>query len=60
MLVVTVLLQAGAKHVYGIECSSIAIQAKQIVKDNKYEDRVTIIHGKVEEVQLPVEQVGTC
>ena len=26
--------QAGAKHVYGIECSAIANQAKQIVSDN--------------------------
>ena len=26
--------QAGAKAVYGIECSSIAVQAKQIVADN--------------------------
>ncbi len=42
--------QAGAKHVYGIECSAIAEQAKQIVRDNNYEDKVTIIKGKVEEV----------
>ncbi|GLC35726.1 Protein arginine N-methyltransferase 1 [Pleodorina starrii] len=49
--------KAGAKHVYGIECSTIAEQAKQIVKDNGYEDRVTIIKGKVEEVTLPVESV---
>lgn len=45
-------LQAGAKHVYGIECSAIAEQAKQIVKDNNYESKVTIIKGKVEEVGL--------
>ncbi|KXZ56601.1 hypothetical protein GPECTOR_1g540 [Gonium pectorale] len=49
--------KAGAKHVYGIECSTIADQAKQIVKDNGFEDRVTIIKGKVEEVVLPVEHV---
>lgn len=36
-------LQAGAKHVYGIECSAIANQAKQIVADNGFSDRVTII-----------------
>lgn len=39
--------QAGAKHVYGIECSAIADQAQQIVKDNGFEGRVTIIKGKV-------------
>lgn len=40
-------VQAGAKHVYGIECSAIANQAKQIVQDNGYADKVTIIQGKV-------------
>ena len=38
-------LQAGAKHVYGIERSAIADQAELIVKDNGYDDRVTIIKG---------------
>ena len=37
--------QAGAKHVYGIERSAIADQAELIVKDNGYDDRVTIIKG---------------
>ena len=50
-------MQAGAKHVYGIERSAIAEQARQIVEDNKYQDRITIIQGKVEEVELPVPQV---
>ena len=49
--------KAGATHVYGIDMSAIAESAKQIVKDNGYEDRVTIIRGKVEEVQLPVDSV---
>lgn len=50
-------MQAGAKHVYGIECSAIAEQAMQIVKDNNYADKVTIIKGKVEEIDLPVDKV---
>ena len=50
-------MQAGAKHVYGIERSAIAEQARQIVEDNRYQDRITIIQGKVEEVDLPVPQV---
>ncbi len=50
-------MQAGAKHVYGIERSAIAEQAQQIVLDNGYQDKVTIIRGKVEEVDLPVQQV---
>lgn len=49
--------QAGAKHVYGIDMSAIAEQAKQIVAENGYGDRVTIIRGKVEEVSLPVDKV---
>jgi hypothetical protein len=53
--------QAGAAHVYGIECSSIAEQAKQIVADNGFADRVTIVQGKAEEVTLPVDKVrGGC
>jgi predicted RNA methylase len=50
-------VQAGAKHVYGIECSSIADQAREIVSDNGFSSQVTIIQGKVEEVELPVQQV---
>lgn len=50
--------QAGARHVYGIECSAIADQGQEIVRDNGYEDRVTIIRGKVEEIDLPVPKVG--
>lgn len=42
---------------YGIERSAIAEQARQIVEDNSYQDRITIIQGKVEEVDLPVPQV---
>ena len=43
--------RAGAKHVYGVECSAIADQARQIVADNNYSDRVTIIKSKIEEIE---------
>ena len=49
--------RAGAKHVYGVECSAIAVQAQQIVADNGYGDRVTILHGKLEDITLPVPSV---
>ena len=51
--------KAGARMVIGVEMSSIVEHAKQIVKDNKLDDVVTIIRGKVEEVSLPegVEKV---
>lgn len=49
--------RAGAKHVYGIEFADIADYAKEIVKQNKLTDKVTIIKSKVEEVELPVPKV---
>ncbi|XP_071494376.1 histone-arginine methyltransferase CARMER-like [Diadema antillarum] len=49
-------IQAGARKVYAIEASSIAEQAKQLVKANNLANRVFVIPGKVEEVSVP-EQV---
>ncbi|XP_054724823.1 protein arginine N-methyltransferase 1-like [Uloborus diversus] len=50
--------KAGASKVFGIECSSIVEHAEQIVKDNHLDNVVTIVKGKVEEVELPgVEKV---
>jgi protein arginine N-methyltransferase 1 len=49
--------KAGAKQVIGIEMSGIAHQARQIVKDNKLDHIVTIVKGKVEEVEIPAEKV---
>jgi len=49
--------QAGAKKVIGIDCSEIIRQAQQITKDNHFDHVITLIKGKVEEVELPVEKV---
>ncbi|XP_071276488.1 protein arginine N-methyltransferase 1 isoform X2 [Agelaius tricolor] len=49
--------KAGARRVIGIECSSISDYAVKIVKANKLDHVVSIIKGKVEEVELPVEKV---
>jgi len=49
--------QAGAKHVYAVDCSSILQQAKKIVHKNGYSDKITLIQGKIEEIELPVEHV---
>eukprot|EP00128_Syssomonas_multiformis_P004636 Colp12_sorted_trinity150504_noHs@31719 len=49
--------KAGAKKVIGIDNSTVIEQAKQIVKDNGFEDVITLIRGKVEEVEIPVEKV---
>ena len=46
-------VQAGAKHVYAVDCSSIIEQAKKIVSDNGMSNKITLIQGKVEEITLP-------
>uniref|UniRef100_A0A674N566 Protein arginine N-methyltransferase 6 n=1 Tax=Takifugu rubripes TaxID=31033 RepID=A0A674N566_TAKRU len=46
-------VQAGAKKVYAVEACSIAEQAVRIVKQNRMEDRIEVIRGMVETVQLP-------
>jgi len=49
--------QAGAKHVYGVDMAGIIVQAREIVAENGFADRITLIQGKMEDVKLPVEQV---
>ena len=49
--------RAGAKHVYAIENAEIAIFAEEIIKRNGLSDKITVIKGKMEEVELPVKQV---
>lgn len=49
--------KAGAKHVYSVDNSAIAVFTKKIVKDNNLSDKITVIHGKIEEITLPVEKV---
>ncbi|XP_077592133.1 protein arginine N-methyltransferase 6 [Stigmatopora nigra] len=46
-------VQAGARKVYAVEACSIAEQAVKIVKHNKMEDRIQVIRGTVETVELP-------
>jgi ribosomal protein L11 methylase PrmA len=46
--------RAGAKHVYAIEFAEIAIFAKEIIRKNGLENKITVIKGKMEEINLPV------
>ncbi|KAF6075552.1 protein arginine methyltransferase 6 [Phyllostomus discolor] len=48
--------QAGARRVYAVEASSIWQQAQEVVRLNRLEDRVHVLPGPVETVELP-EQV---
>lgn len=49
--------KAGAKHVYAVECSHMADMAKQIVEANGFSNIITVLKGKIEEIDLPVPQV---
>jgi protein arginine N-methyltransferase 1 len=49
--------KAGAKQVIGVDCSEIIIQAREIVKLNGLADKVTLVKGKMEEIELPVDKV---
>ncbi|CDJ46855.1 arginine N-methyltransferase 1, putative [Eimeria brunetti] len=50
-------VQAGAKHVYGIECSEIITIAERLKRDNGFGDRITFLRGRAEEIELPVSSV---
>lgn len=52
--------QAGAKHVYAVEaCEGISELSKAIIEANNLSDRITVINGVIEEIELPdgVEKV---
>ncbi|CAB4019514.1 arg methyltransferase, partial, partial [Paramuricea clavata] len=50
-------VKAGAKHVYGVDFSSIIEHAQTIIESNHLDKSITLIRGKIEEVTLPVEKV---
>lgn len=49
--------RAGAKHVYAIENAEIAHFATEIIRQNGLSDKITVIKGKMEEIELPVKEV---
>jgi protein arginine N-methyltransferase 3 len=49
--------QAGAAKVIGIDRSEMGDVAREIVAANGFSDVVTILRGKVEEMELPVDKV---
>ncbi|KAH8695391.1 histone H4 arginine methyltransferase RmtA [Talaromyces proteolyticus] len=50
-------VRAGAKHVIGVDMSSIIEKARAIVAVNGMADKITLLQGKMEEVVLPFPQV---
>lgn len=49
--------QAGARHVYAVDSSAIIEQTREIVAANNMQENITLIRGKIEEIDLPVENV---
>ncbi|KAE9591206.1 hypothetical protein Lal_00032210 [Lupinus albus] len=48
--------EAGAKHVYAVEASKMAGYAQKLIAGNPLlGKRITVIKGKVEDVELPRE-----
>ena len=45
--------RAGAKHVYAVDNAEIALFAREIVKNNGFEDKITVFKGKMEEIEFP-------
>ncbi|CAM6105310.1 unnamed protein product [Calypogeia fissa] len=46
---------AGARKVYAVDASDIAVQAQQVVKANGLADIITVLVGRVEEVEIDEE-----
>lgn len=49
--------KAGAKHVIGVDMSTIIFKAREIVEVNGLSDKITLLQGKMEEVELPYPKV---
>lgn len=50
-------MRAGAKHVIGVDMSTIIDKAREIVERNGMSSKITLLQGKMEEVKLPYEKV---
>uniref|UniRef100_A0A671VKP7 Protein arginine N-methyltransferase 3 n=1 Tax=Sparus aurata TaxID=8175 RepID=A0A671VKP7_SPAAU len=49
--------RSGAKKVIAVDQSEIIYQAMDIVRSNQLEDKITLIKGRIEDINLPVENV---
>lgn len=46
-------IQAGARKVYAVEASDVAVFAKQLVEANHLSDKIIVLQGKLEDIELP-------
>ena len=51
-------VRAGAKHVIGVDMSSIIEKAREIVDCNGMSSRITLLQGKMEEVVMPQDKLN--
>lgn len=49
--------KAGAKHVYSVDMSNIIEKAREIITLNGFDDKITLLQGKLEDIELPVDSV---
>ncbi|XP_023173573.1 protein arginine N-methyltransferase 1-B [Drosophila hydei] len=45
--------KAGAAKVIAVDCSNIIEFARQVIIDNNLQDVITVVKGKIEEIELP-------
>lgn len=50
-------VKAGAKHVYSVDMSNIIEKAREIVDLNGFSNKITLLQGKLEDIELPVKEV---
>ncbi|KAG8878882.1 hypothetical protein FRB97_002119 [Tulasnella sp. 331] len=48
--------KAGASKVVGIDMSNIIDQAQKIIEANGFKDTITLVKGKLEEAELPIQE----
>jgi len=48
--------KAGASHVIGIDMSNIIDQAVKIIEANGFKDTITLVKGKLEDTELPIQK----
>ncbi|KAF3780019.1 putative protein arginine N-methyltransferase 6 [Nymphaea thermarum] len=46
---------AGARKVYAVDASEIAIQANEVVKMNNLSEKIEVLHGRVEDIEIDEE-----
>ena len=45
-------------RVVGVDCSDVIYQAMDIVRENGYNDVISLVKGRLEDVDLPIHKVG--